>query len=260
MKDIVVSMNVFDGLAHNTGDVMPKLVDKELEQKPVHFDTLVYDVNRKQRNIYEEHAAYKRNILNLMDSKELEDPIEVYKEVEHIIGTTPYKQTFNDWIKRIVNHPAYNASTEEDRKSKLNAISVRKKLIQETILICGSAVSHLQDAYKKFTNKQTGVLVGSKGVKHYAKNISHAANSLTHCDAMNAAEELVKSGVFNANQFQIIKLQLTQLIMEADELYQYIDENNDNQLYIEQLERELPAKINELHQIVNTIDNAVRSL
>jgi hypothetical protein len=253
MKDIVVSMNVFDGLAHNTGDVMPKLIDKELEKTPFNWsDGGEYIASP---------AKYKRNVLKLMDSKELEDPIEVYKEVEHIIGTTPYKNTFNDWIKRIVNHPGYNASTEEDRNAKIDLIRVRKEVKQQFSGICSYSLTLLNKAYEKEVAAGPKTFsIGTDNIKHYAKNISYSVDSMFAHDAMRKASVLAHNGTFNEEQYNTITAGLRKLQDYGRTFLDGVGRGQSDKAMHEQAMKILPEKLQSMKHIVETIENAIGAL
>jgi hypothetical protein len=119
MKEIIVLMNVFDGLAHNTGNVMPKVLDNE----------------RKGKNIsYEEDPEYSSRVLRMMDAKELDDPFTVYKEIEHVINETPYRLIFKDWISKIRQHPDYRRYEGQEAISRrITLIKSRKELMRNIV-------------------------------------------------------------------------------------------------------------------------------
>lgn len=121
MKEIVVDMNVFDGLAHNNGKVMPKVLERELSEHP------------ELEGAYSPgpyHTPYSLRVQKMMDAKELENPIDVYKQIEHIIADSPHKMVFRDWITKLRRHPDYAKQEDADAVArKLGRIRGRKGLL-----------------------------------------------------------------------------------------------------------------------------------
>lgn len=123
MRDIVVLMNVFDGLAHNTASVMPKVVEQEIQDMrrimPEDEEDRV-EFNTKQ---------YQKRIKNLMDSKEIDDPYTVYKEVQSIIEQPENRNLFGDWITKMRSRPELQTAKRlRDRKEELAVIQIRKEM------------------------------------------------------------------------------------------------------------------------------------
>lgn len=123
MRDIVVLMNVFDGLAHNTASVMPKVVEQEIQ-----------DMQRIMPEDEEDRVAfntkqYQKRIKNLMDSKEIDDPYTVYKEVQSIIEQPENRNLFGDWITKMRSRPELQTAKRlRDRKEELAVIQIRKEM------------------------------------------------------------------------------------------------------------------------------------
>ncbi len=75
MKDIIIEMNIFDGLSHNSDTIMSNLIREErLESNKLYS--------------YEDdlHDNEFEKIIKLMDAKELENPIDVYREIKDSLG------------------------------------------------------------------------------------------------------------------------------------------------------------------------------
>jgi hypothetical protein len=114
MKEIIVLMNVFDGLAHNSGNIMPKLMSEEIRE----LTPETYDPKMMER------------VQKMMDAKELHNPIDVYREIQHIIDQPMYKSTFGDWIGRIRQNPEYHVRQDPfARRNELKRISLKKNII-----------------------------------------------------------------------------------------------------------------------------------
>lgn len=142
MKDIIIYMNVFDGLAHNNGSVMPKVLREEQDSAGVsEVDAIKYQ-DRVQR---------------LMDIKELEDPLVVYKQVQKIIEQSPNKHIFGDWIKRIRINPDFrNTKSPEETHAELSVIKLKKSIKNEMekIFRALDAISEMKDTFIKETDNQ----------------------------------------------------------------------------------------------------------
>src|ERR1700722_753043 len=111
MKEMIVLMNVFDGLAHNGGNILPKLMHEE----------------SKITEFYDSQAQGR--VQRMMDAKELNNPVEVYREIQPIIDNPIFKSTFGDWISRIRRSPEYNTPEDyENKKKELDRIRTKKNL------------------------------------------------------------------------------------------------------------------------------------
>jgi hypothetical protein len=114
MRDLVVEMNVFDGLAHNSDNVLVNLV--EIEHKLTNKDD-----NDTPR------AAYRR-IKRLMDAKELDSPVEVYKMIQNTLADSGDAIKFKDWISKMRRQEEYFKS-DPNLTHKLFMIHIRKGVI-----------------------------------------------------------------------------------------------------------------------------------
>lgn len=133
MKQTVVLMNVFDGLAHNTGSVMPKLLMEE---------NGISSYESENRSFSEDFHKYKSKVLRLMDAKELRNPIAVYREVEPIVDSSSYRYLFKDFIHKLRQHPGYRQTTNVE--SQLEKIRAKKTIAKE--------MNTLSEKLQKLTN------------------------------------------------------------------------------------------------------------
>lgn len=113
MKDIIIKLNVFDGLAHNTENVMSSVLQQE--QKATDKPQGYSDWHRLQR---------------MMDAKELNKPMDVFEEVREVLNNPSDKNIFGRWIKGIdrgelIKEPA---SPKNDREKEIVDIRARKKI------------------------------------------------------------------------------------------------------------------------------------
>ncbi len=115
MKTIVMELNIFDGLSHNTDIVMRNLVDLEHaeynEKHPVRDDNEA----RVRANLRNTNMS---DIKNMMDSKELVNPVDVFNEIEGILRQNGDTLIFKDWIDRIHKDPAYRTINHSLREEK----------------------------------------------------------------------------------------------------------------------------------------------
>ena len=124
-KDMVIQLNVFDGLAHNTESVMRNLVDIESKEisNPEHDIGTIYNLSYK--DISRSKKEYER-IRELMDAKELKNFLDVWREIKPEIegmGSIffkPYKGRLHD-----EEISEYKRLTPEQRiKKENNLISI----------------------------------------------------------------------------------------------------------------------------------------
>lgn len=114
MRDLIVQLNVFDGLAHNSDDVIQSLHD--------------FEAKDKQLSLKEKRQDY-HDLKRLMDSKELESPIEVYKLISNTLSDSGDINKFKDWVSKIRQRGDY-FTKDKNTGIKLFKISLRKDLVQ----------------------------------------------------------------------------------------------------------------------------------
>lgn len=117
MRDLIVELNVFDGLAHNSDNVMKNLID--VETRETSEDTKQNVSRRKQQ---------ERSIKRLMDAKELDSPVEVYKRIQDTLHGSGDAIKFKDWINKMRRHQDYYKN-DPDLTKKLFVIYLRKAVI-----------------------------------------------------------------------------------------------------------------------------------
>jgi hypothetical protein len=125
MKEMIVIMNVFDGLAHNTASIMYNVVEEELKDLRYSNFNLKHPSSENQR---EYPAKYMQSIITLMDSKELDDPREVYEQVKDVVEQDENKHLFSDYIGKIKSVPL-----KENPEEKLKLIRLRKILKEHMV-------------------------------------------------------------------------------------------------------------------------------
>ncbi len=130
LQDLIVELNVFDGLSHNTESIMRNLVQQEtLEKYPQ--SSYDYDTDENYDRIGKEFTKVK----SLMDAKELEDPTDVYKEIyDSLSDIDAFKLKYKDWNAKIRSLPSYHVATHEKHDKLVFEkfkIRMRKESIQQ---------------------------------------------------------------------------------------------------------------------------------
>lgn len=148
MKEIITYMNVFDGLAHNTASVMPKVVERELEDRNTHK---VEDYEEREDRMYFDRK-YQRRIQRMMDAKEIDDPFVVYRELQPTIEQPQFKHLFKDWIDKIHTLPEYAAAPSLDQKKQDIAVIKARKALK-------SALALLEETFQPLVSAKDQVLM-----------------------------------------------------------------------------------------------------
>lgn len=107
LKQIIIYLNVFDGLAHNTGGIFEKMVG---EEEAIHNDDFYNNLEQ---------------LLKIRDMTELPESIHVFKEIEPLLYP---KTVYQDYITEIRSNPKYFKS--ENPEQQLKNIKAIKKLKQ----------------------------------------------------------------------------------------------------------------------------------
>ncbi len=102
LKDVVVQLNVFDGLAHNTDSILRNLVELETMD----------NMQGKDENAWDEGVKNYEKMKDVMDAKELEDPMEVYKRIEPTLQDSGDINRYKDWTNKLRSKPEYHKDNE----------------------------------------------------------------------------------------------------------------------------------------------------
>lgn len=119
MNNVIVYMNVIDGMMHNSNDVLEKLIDQEFKGK--------YEGLSKQ-------IEYKDKIKNLMDVKELKNSDDVMNYAANIVKDIPERfLPFKDWISKRRYESSFEPQqqTAEEKERELELIKFRKSNISD---------------------------------------------------------------------------------------------------------------------------------
>lgn len=121
LKDIVIQLNVFDGLAHNTDSIMPKLIEEE-----------GMEYNKKNNYFYGSDDSYKFDketdlVKRMMDAKELKDSTHTYREVEPALQESGDISRWRDWTGKIKSKPNYYIDENTQNINLIN-VKIHKKI------------------------------------------------------------------------------------------------------------------------------------
>ena len=118
-SQMIIALNVFDGLAHNTNSIMKNLT--KIESENLGHDYYDYDDPKSEEEF--------QRILQLMDAKELKNGIDVYQEIEpELEAIEPFY--FRDWKTKARSHPGHRRNMKME-----DAIADRQKVTTEKTFI-----------------------------------------------------------------------------------------------------------------------------
>jgi hypothetical protein len=142
LQMIVVEMNVFDGLSHNTDSVMRSLVEQE---------TLA---SGKYKGDFDEDVATKKEfnkIKSLMDAKELGKAVDVYSEIEQTLSDSGEINKYKEWNTKLRTDPNYNRNIDS-KSEELFKIKIRK-MTQDKVREINISIDHLKKQLDDFDNQ-----------------------------------------------------------------------------------------------------------
>lgn len=120
MKALIIEMNVFDGLAHNSDAIFSNLIELEHKDKSSDISHPTQRMLRLEKS--------REHLKKLLDAKELDSPIEVFKQINDTLKGSGDINKFKDWITKIRNHPDFFKNDAKLGK-KLYLIYLRKALM-----------------------------------------------------------------------------------------------------------------------------------
>lgn len=163
MKNIVVHMNVFDGLMHNNGSIFEKMVSMEHTGGS-------YDANGEY--IGGSEKTLKR-IKKLMDAKELTNPVDVFIQIEKALQQSGQSGAFKDWVHKLRQHPDFKSYPGRSDKVKLEMLAIKnKKQFMPYLEAPMANLSELVKLKNQIANHSTpGMLsaIGTPGSKFFDK-------------------------------------------------------------------------------------------
>ncbi len=120
MKMIVIELNVFDGLSHNTKSIMYNLVEQELTEERLKNPG-------KGPYIYDSVTDEYNKIEKMMDSKELKNPMDVYRQIKPALTESGDIHKFKDWVNRLKGSPDFFKQNSADLEDEFFRIRFRKE-------------------------------------------------------------------------------------------------------------------------------------
>lgn len=130
MQDLIVEMNIFDGLAHNSDDVMRNLIELESAEK-MNVDPTDIHGSLSNEEYQKFHKFYDENhkrVKRLMDAKELESPAEVFRRISPTLEGSGDINKFKSWVSKMRQTEEFKKS-DPDVARKLFFIFLRKHII-----------------------------------------------------------------------------------------------------------------------------------
>lgn len=132
-------VNILDGLAHNSGSIMSKMLyhenrttDKEGESNYINTDgEIIGELNPVDIENKNKFLSEMDQINRLMDAKELKDPDDVLQEITPILEReSDAPSTMKDWMSVARRKKHEYKSTLEEREAKLKQIRIKKEMIR----------------------------------------------------------------------------------------------------------------------------------
>jgi len=129
LQQLVVELNIFDGLSHNTDSILKNILNEEYKDKKEYPAPNDYKLLNEQ-GLHQSNEFKDLKYLDLkylMDLKEIMDPVDVYKEIEKTLTESGDIHRFKDWTTKIRQHPKYREKS--DIGYELFLIKYRKEFL-----------------------------------------------------------------------------------------------------------------------------------
>lgn len=173
LMKMTMYVNILDGLAHNTGDIMQKILDHESQKTYLHPEGSKNNLDGSlDKEDHEHHKQYleKRQIfeeyrkaLKLMDAKELSDPDDVLQEIMPTLeNESDAALTMKDWMTPARQRYQTYQGNEIEREKKMQLIRLKKHYLID--------IDDLKDDAKKI--RSWSMLTDSKLKETIIKNRS----------------------------------------------------------------------------------------
>ncbi len=118
MQQLIVAMNVFDGLSHNTASILSKLTNQEAQElTPEDSEVPIFDAGEAEFKVLQ----------RMMDAKELRNPVQVFREIEPALQESGDIHRYKDWVSALHRDPTYRA-TDPNLENEKFLIRIRKQL------------------------------------------------------------------------------------------------------------------------------------
>lgn len=134
LMEMTSYMNVLDGLAHNTGKIMERLISYEGSNDP----------------------EYRTKIDRLMDSKELQDPEDVLQEILPTLEQSDAPLTMKDWVSAARQRKHQYQGEQTQRQEAIRIIRLKKLLLQS---LTDWAIPEMKQLIQSWRNLADNVLL-----------------------------------------------------------------------------------------------------
>jgi hypothetical protein len=205
---IVVELNVFDGLSHNTASVMEKVLKEEYQDR--------IKKTPDTKTSYEEEL---KAVKNIMDAKELSKHVDVFSEIEDELRGGGYLGAYKDYATKLRNAPEYVKQDYANKVKELFKIRIRKEMLPIV-----SQLNILKDDFRReLSGLKDDELADEVEIGHLSNRFSQliwdttiAANKVGK-DPRFENNELLKS--FLENLKKIVDMRQLKKIALDDEIY-----------------------------------------
>lgn len=236
MKTIVMELNIFDGLSHNTDIVMRNLVDLEHADYNEKFPARG-DAEARTRQIM--RNTNMSDIKNMMDSKELVNPVDVFNQIEAVLIQNGDAIIFKDWINRLRKDRTYNLINQNLTEEKF-WIRYRKTIMPHKVFI-----QKYWDTLKTETAALQELMVG-KVSYDVGTAEGHKVDVVTAISSLTASVSNLEQTILNvANEFEPPEhnkpkgaIQIKAAALNT-KLYSIRSEIHNNEAYYKDLWREV---------------------
>lgn len=191
LMEMTSYMNVLDGLVHNTGKIMERMINYERPSDP----------------------EYRKEIDRLMDSKELKDPEDVLQEILPALEQSDAPLTMKDWVSAARQRKHQYQGEQEQRQEAIRVIRLKKLLLQS---LTDWAIPETKQLIQSWRNLADNVLLKRIVLnKHIFSNINLLARSIMKLEEVPRAHRLklfpkIRSVTELASLAELPELQMTQ--------------------------------------------------
>lgn len=263
-QEIVTYLNVFDGLVHNNGSIFEKMVRHELnDEKKAH------ERSASDEEFTDTFGKRLQRVKYMMDLKELNNPLDVYRGIEHTLESGGHKPLLKDWLTKARNHPDYRNSNEEAVRQELAKVKIKKTLIghMEAPMAAAEVLNHIKQILVSQKDHLSSDLKYLNLLRTtFAKHINDEYNRVVYsCSSMNGDisymnfEPLALPGEKDYQTKQRIGGKLQSEILSIRDAAE-----TQGELAHESMKKgDIDTTIGALEQIVNfvgSLDNFVRSI
>lgn len=196
-NDIVINMNVLDGLTHNTGSFSEKMINNEADAEATEGFTI--------GEIYENKM---RKLLRMMDAKQLTHKEDVLPFIKKYMYNNPDSFLYREYFSKLLNQAKPDPKRTE---AELDEIKDRKKLINVVVNIIDFTIDRMQNDFK------------NNNIKHYNDYISSTVDLIN-----NRYWKSIRNKLINIiNKYNIVAQNYT-TEDDIENLHKYFEQNKES--------------------------------